>query len=81
MLKRAPIPEDKCFERCAALNKISPEVGVRCCTVCPTSVAFADQPQFGAVHLARHDEFEGSIALVTNILGFDAFPSEVRDSP
>ncbi|KAI4221199.1 MAG: hypothetical protein LQ349_007902 [Xanthoria aureola] len=57
MLKRAPIPEDKCFERCAALNKISPE--------------------FGAVHLARHDEFEGSIALVTNILGFDAFPSEI----
>ena len=78
MFKRAPIPEDKCFVRCAASNKMSPKVSVRCC---PTSITSSDQSQFGADHLARHDAFEGSIALVTNVLGFDVFPSEVRDSP
>lgn len=77
----SPILEDKDYDRCGGLAKCFPEVGVRCSSVRPISVAYADQSQMGAVRVARHDEFHGGIAPVNNYLGFDALPPEVRGLP
>lgn len=81
MLKRSPVLEDNDFDRCGGVDKCLPEVGVRCSSVRPTSVAYADQSQMGDVRVPRHDEFHGAIAPANNDLGFDALPPEVKDLP